>query len=915
VRSAWDEAVKKGATGRPKAALFMGFCRLELGQPQYPNYNLNKRHAGSSRAESFFNKSLAPLRSARKAEQMSTAIGPKASDQNATPMSHTSTRSQSQPLGLNARRVISKRYSLKDAQGQPIEEWGDIVRRVVGHVSVAETDPRQRDEFYSAMTQIMLDREFIPNTPCLVNAGKSTGQLAACFVLKVPDSIAGIMEHAKAAATIHQTGGGTGMTYEFLRPAGAMVSSTRGVASGPVSFMNIVNQVTDVVKQGGVRRGANMGMMRVTHPDVLRFIHAKNDQHSLTNFNISVNVTDKFLEAVDNNEWFQLEFDGRHWTDPVYDPVVDGNYSVYRRPDGSTVTFRDKASYGSADLSDCMKEEPPRSGMVYAPDIWNRIIASAHKYAEPGVAFIDEVNRHNHMMKSMGPIYSCNPCGEQFLHFSNSCNLGSIDLAKFYDPINRVDWDRLREVTHLSTRFLDNVIDTCTWPLPEIEETVKRTRPVGLGIMGFADLCLSLKITYGSPQSIDLMDEVMGFVRREAWVESLRLGAERGVFPELEPNREAYDDFIYNQIGISRDVPLTPRNYEVTTIAPTGTISLVAETSSGVEPNFSWAYVRQDTLGTRTYVNTLAAKALGIEVDQTDQESINAAANYVVEHEAELPSYFISAMAISAQQHVHVLAAAQRNVDNSVSKTCNGAVNDTVESVGELYRLARQLGCKAVSYYRDGSRENQVLTSMKLEEKSELACNPEAMAEVLDEPPASHADAAHVTAISNVKDVTAIRIERPRELSGATWQIPFDGQNLYVTVNHDGRMIQEVFATGPISGGVGLLASKMLRGGFDAVEVAHSLNKVTGTHSVWFNERLLTSPEQAVAECIMLTNRRIQGQPDSARAAGKAQGTVTLGATGTIMSNMIGTCPECHGQLEHASGCDSCRDCGYSKCK
>jgi ribonucleoside-diphosphate reductase alpha chain len=846
---------------------------------------------------------------------MSTAIDPKASDQNAAPMSPTSTDSQSQPLGLNARRVISKRYSLKDAQGQPIEEWDDIVRRVVGHVSVAETDSQQRDEFYSAMIQVMLDREFIPNTPCLVNAGKSTGQLAACFVLKVPDSISGIMEHAKAAATIHQTGGGTGMTYEFLRPAGAMVSSTRGVASGPVSFMNIVNQVTDVVKQGGVRRGANMGMMRVTHPDVLRFIHAKNDQHSLTNFNISVNVTDKFLEAVDNNEWFQLEFDGKPWTDQIYDPVVDGNYSVYRRPDGSTVTFRDKAAYASADLSDCMKEEPPRPGMIYAPDIWNRIIASAHKYAEPGVAFIDEVNRHNHMMKSMGPIYSCNPCGEQFLHFSNSCNLGSIDLAKFYDPVNRVDWDRLREVTHLSTRFLDNVIDTCTWPLPEIDDTVKRTRPLGLGIMGFADLCLSLKIIYGSPQSIDLMDEVMGFVRREAWVESLRLGAERGVFPELEPNREDYDDFIYNQIGISRDIPLTPRNYEVTTIAPTGTISLVAETSSGVEPNFSWAYVRQDTLGTRTYVHSLAARALGIEVDQTDQDSINAAAAHVVEHEHELPSYFISAMAISAQQHVHVLAAAQRNVDNSVSKTCNGAVNDTVESVGELYRLARQLGCKAVSYYRDGSRENQVLTSMKPEEKGELACNPEAMAEVLDEPPASHADAAHVTAIGNAKDATAARIERPRELRGATWQIPFDGQNLYVTVNHDGRMIQEVFATGPISGGVGLLASKMLRGGFDAVEVSHSLNKVTGTHSVWFNERLLTSPEQAVAECIMLTNRRIQGQPDSARAAGKAQGNIMLGVTGTAMSSMIGICPECHGQLEHASGCDSCRDCGYSKCK
>jgi len=860
---------------------------------------------------------------------MSAAIGKKGGNQVTTPA--TPTRQKLQQLGLNARKVVSKRYSLKDSKARAIEEWPDIVRRVVGHVSAAETGEK-RDKFFAAMSQVMLEREFIPNTPCLVNAGKANGQLAACFVLEVPDSLTGIMDHAKAAATIHQTGGGTGMTYEFLRPSGAMVSSATGVASGPVSFMNIVNQVTDVVKQGGVRRGANMGMMRVTHPDVLRFIHAKNDQHSLTNFNISVNVTDRFLKAVDDNEWFQLEFNGESWKDSIYDPVRDGDYVIYRRPDGSTVTFCDRQAFLSADLSETTIEEPPLPGMIFAPDIWNRIVASAHKYAEPGIAFIDEVNRHNHMMKSMGPIYSCNPCGEQFLHFSNSCNLGSIDLAKFYDPEKRIDWDRLREVTHLCTRFLDNVIDTCAWPLPEINDVVHRTRPVGLGIMGFADLCLNLSITYGSAESIDLMDEVMGFVRREAWIESNRLGAEKGPFPEFDANREAYTEFLTNQIGIPKDVPLTPRNYEVTTIAPTGTISLVAETSSGIEPNFSWAYVRKDTLGTRTYVHTLAARALGVDVDQSDQQSIDAAAAYVVEHESELPPHFISAMNISAEQHVHVLAAAQRNVDNSVSKTCNGAVNDTVESVDALYRLGRQLGCKAVSYYRDGSRENQVLTSMKAEEpKGEIACNPEAvvepMAEVVSHAEATAADdsAARQEAIARehaeviaAPTLTAIRIERPRELRGATWQIPFDGQNLYVTVNHDGQMIQEVFATGPISGGVGLLASKMLRGGFDAAEVAYSLNKVTGTHAVWFNERLLTSPEQAVAECIMITNRRLTGHPDSARALGKQQKEQGSGAapvTGAIMSNMIGICPECHGQLEHASGCDFCRDCGFSKCK
>jgi len=861
---------------------------------------------------------------------MKSASGAKMTkvSQNEIAESIVSFKRQPLPQGLNARKVVAKRYSLKDAKGNSLEEWSDIVARVVAHVSVAETDPAQRDIFYNAMSDIMTAREFVPNTPCLVNAGKPNGQLAACFVLDVPDSIAGIMKTATDAAIIHQTGGGTGFTFEKLRPSGSMVSSTHGVASGPVSFMNIFNTTTDTVKQGGVRRGANMGMMRVTHPDILRFIHAKNDQHSLTNFNISVNVTDKFLDAVDHNEWYQLDFKGELWNEPVFDPVTGRNYVVYRRPDGSTVTFRDKESFDIADLSDALIEEPPAPGMVYARDIWNRIISSAHKYAEPGIAFIDEVNRHNHMMNSMGPIMASNPCGEQFLHFANSCNLGSIDVNKFYDRENRLDWDRLAEVTHWTTRFLDNVIDTCAWPLQEINDVVKRTRPLGLGIMGFADLCLNLKISYGSASSIDLMDEVMGFIRREAWTESLRLGAERGVFPELEANRESYADFLYNEIGISREVPLTPRNYEVTTIAPTGTISLVAETSSGVEPNFSWAYVRKDTLGTRTYVHTLAAQALGLDVDQTDADSIDAAASYVVEHEHELPGYFISAMSISAEQHVHVLAAAQRNVDNSVSKTCNGAVNDSLESVDHLYRLARQLGCKAVSYYRDGSRENQVLTSMKQETKADTptVVTTTTIIEPLDEGAPIGTESENEAAARRLAEAEAaarkqgaIRLERPRELRGATWRIPFDGQNLYVTVNHDDEMIQEVFATGPISGGVGMLASKMLRGGFDAAEVSYSLNKVTGTHAVWFNERLLTSPEQAVAECLMITNRRLKGHPDSARALGKQ--TQTASTVGTqpvvsaIMSTMISTCPECHGQLEHASGCDFCRDCGYSKCR
>lgn len=889
---------------------------------------------------------------------MSTTIHPE------TSINPTDRKLASTPLGLNARTVARKRYAVKNSEGRPVEEWPDIVKRVVAHVAHAETDSDKRNEFINSMTEIMLRREFLPNTPCLVNAGRDNGQLAACFVLGIPDSISGIMDHAKITALIHQTGGGTGMTYESLRPTGATVSLRHGTASGPVSFMNIVNEVTDVVKQGGVRRGANMGMMRVTHPDILRFIHAKNDQHSLVNFNISVNVTDAFLAAVDNNEWFQLEFNGQPWTQPIFDPVADADYAIFVRREDYPIasdfkppiplTFCDRAAFLGADLSAYQKISPPNPGMIYAPDIWNRIIASAHKYAEPGIAFIDEVNRHNHMMATMGPIYSCNPCGEQFLHANNSCNLGSIDVSKFFNlrvdsadqpstshdfkpapfdctdnlcralvktkdshktcyeaensPIHQksaglqnINWNHLRHVVHFSTQFLDNVIDTCTWPLPEIEDTVKRTRPIGLGIMGFADLCLKLNITYGSPESCTLMDEVMGFVRREAWNRSLQLGAEKGCFPEFEGNRAAYQDFIYKTIQIPPLVPLTPRNYETTTCAPTGTISLVAETSSGVEPNFSWAYVRKDTIGTRTYVHPLAAAALGLTVDQTDQNSIERAAAYVVDHLSELPAHFISAMDISSEQHVRVLAATQRNVDNSVSKTCNGANHDTLESVSNLYMLARQLGCKAVSYYRDGSRDQQVLTSMKKEPTPEPADPTPSLDELLPD-------------TTPIADAAPDREDRPKELSGSTWQIAFDGQKLYVTVNHNGKQIQEIFVTGPISSSVGKLASKMLRGGFHVKEVAHMLDTTTGTHSVWFNERLLTSPEQAIAECLLIMQRRLVGQLDSARA-NKAPSPVTqLPAPGT-MSTLIGSCPECHGQLEHASGCDFCRDCGYSKCR
>ncbi len=802
-------------------------------------------------------------------------------------------------LGFNAQRVVAKRYSLKDLSGNPLERWDDIVKRVVTHVAKAETSLDRHEEFLTAMMDLMETRAFVPNTPCLVNAGKSKGQLAACFVLPVPDSLEGIMEHAKHCALIHQSGGGTGMTYELLRPAGTPVGEGRGVASGPVSFMQIVNTMTETVKQGGVRRGANMGILSVSHPDILRFIHAKNDQKSLTNFNISVTVTDSFLNAVENGEWFQTEFNGEPWTQPVFDPKVNGGEGGDYRYEG---------------------KEPARPGLVYAPEIWMRIIGSTHRWAEPGIIFIDNVNRYNPLRNSMGPKRASNPCAEQMLHDYNACNLGSIDVAKYYDEAtDDVDWDRFSNDIYWCVRFLDNVIDTCEWPLEQIKDTVERTRPVGLGIMGFADLLLQKRISYGTEESTTFADRLMDFFRKESWKASLSIGAEKGVMPEFEPNRSLYEALIYEEVGLDRSLPLTPRNYEVTTVAPTGTISLVAETSSGCEPNFSYAYVRRDTIGTRTYAHPIAARFLGIELDPTIPESIERAANYIVEHRDELPEYFVDAHTLTPDDHLRVLSAFQNHIDNSISKTVNAPSSYSLEDTDRVHRLAWKAGVKAVSYYRDGSRDDQVLTSMGSTTPAEPAkaeVKPEAsLSEVATETLGTFAPSMKPTKLDAYG-----KLERPRELVGATWQIPFDHQNLYVTVNHDTHRILEIFATGGgLSVSVGLLASKMLRGGFEPEELAASLNKVIGTHSVWFHERLCTSPEQAVAECIMVTKRRIMNLPDSARATAKmavsAGTTTSINLAPAAAKVQITVCPECSGnQVEFNGGCYTCRDCGFSKC-
>lgn len=767
-------------------------------------------------------------------------------------------------IGWNAQQVIKKRYAWQKIDGN-FETWEDIAYRLAKTVSSIENN---QAFWFKCFKQIIANRQFIPNTPCIVNAGKPDGQLSACFVLPVEDSINSIMEHAKYCAIIHKSGGGTGMSYEKLRPAGTEISSTRGTASGPVSFMQIVNTVTDVVKQGGVRRGANMGILSINHPDILRFIHAKNDQTSLTNFNISVTVTDDFMQAVEKGEWFQLKFNGKDWDKPIYDPVVDGEYRVFY--DGyKLIPFADRISYLNTDSSNLRVVTPPKPGMIYAPDIWNRIIASAHKYAEPGIIFIDEVNRKNLLLNSMGKIIACNPCGEQYLHSYNACNLGSIDVAKFYlDNGKRwpdcFDWENFRNVIKYSVRFLDNVVDINHFPIPQIAETVQKTRPIGLGVMGIADLFLHTKVAYGSDESLKILDSLLSFLRKEAWLASIEIASEKGPFSEFCNDTDNYSEF-FKEIGLNTNS--IPRNYQVTTIAPTGTISLIAETSSGIEPNFSWAYLRKDTLGERMYAHPIAAKALGIDLDPTDPDSLKQAAKYIQENEHKLPDYFVSAHQITPLEHVEILATAQKHIDNSISKTCNGPSNHTVDDVDKLYKLAKSKGCKCVSYYRDGSRDSQVLVKpQKTTEKIEIKSN------------------GHKTN----------GLSQNANLKYYQYTYKFKEKELKIKIATSNAKIVKLEIDGYSNKELSALLNNIISDESLIPTAINALAQINGNNFLIQDGNVITSPEKAIANALAKTIKELSPEKNI---------------------KIKNYCPECGGEMTKAEGCSICLSCSFSLCK
>ncbi|MGV8175024.1 MAG: adenosylcobalamin-dependent ribonucleoside-diphosphate reductase [Methanothrix sp.] len=553
-------------------------------------------------------------------------------------------------LSANALEVLCRRYLSRDSAGQIAETPERMLSRVAGHVALAEKRHGcDAEHFRRRFLEMMRGLLFLPNSPTLMNAGLPLGQLSACFVLSVEDSLPGIFDSLKSMALIHQSGGGTGFSFSRLRPRNDVVRATGGVASGPVSFMRIFDAATDVIKQGGRRRGANMAALRVDHPDILEFIHAKEQAGVLENFNISVAATDDFMKKARGG--------------------------------------------GEIDLIN------PRTGLavgrIEAKEIMGQIASSAWRGGDPGMIFIDRINAAHPLP---GTIESTNPCGEQPLLPYESCNLGSINLSRMVNE-GEVDWERLGEIVALAVRFLDDVIDVNHFPLPEIEQATLQSRKIGLGVMGFAEMLILLNISYRSPEAVRMAEEIMKFISGEARRASALLGEERGSFPLLEES--------------SLKGWAAMRNATLTTIAPTGTISIIAGTSSGIEPLFALAYVRNVLEGSRlTEVSPLfqaAAKARGIYSPELQAElAKSGTASGLAGVPEELKELFVTALEIPPEQHVRVQAAFQKYTDNAVSKTVNLAERATVEDVREVYHLAYDLGCKGVTVFRYGSR-SQVL--------------------------------------------------------------------------------------------------------------------------------------------------------------------------------------------------------------
>jgi ribonucleoside-diphosphate reductase alpha chain len=822
-------------------------------------------------------------------------------------------------LSPNAMTVLEKRYLLKDDAGHPVESPADLFWRVAR--TVAEPDRSYGasegavEALAEAFQDVMVCRLFMPNSPTLMNAGRPLGQLSACFVLPVDDTLSngrsGIYDTLRAMALVHQSGGGTGFAFSHLRPKNDIVRSTMGVASGPVSFMSLYDASTDVVKQGGTRRGANMGILRVDHPDILEFIGCKDDTTRITNFNISVAVTDAFMRAVE--------------ADAEYDLVHPATKAV--------------------------------TGRLRARDVWARIIHGAWRTGEPGVFFIDRANYYN-PVPHLGSYEATNPCGEQPLLPYDVCNLGSINLAEFVVD-GQIDWARLRRVVHLCTHFLENVIDANHYPLPEITNLAQRIRRIGLGVMGLADLFIRLGIPYDSEEAVELGRKLQKFVDDEAKNESERLAEIRGPFPEWERSIWGPDETCARGPGGERIRPMRRlRNCNVTTVAPTGTISIIAGCSSGIEPLFAVAFMRNQAGVLMPDVNedfVRLAREEGWYSEDLMRRIAEAGHSRFPEVPEKWQRVFVTANEIRPEWHVRMQAAFQEHNDSAISKTVNFANSATAEDVEVIYRLAYRLGCKGVTVYRDGSRQFQVLstgdTARQVQEEATRTGKAEAREDLVLVAPAARdlrADAAGELAELRAENERLRKLvhelesenlqrrqkrSRPELLRGSVRRVDTPLGTLYVTITEDDRgQPFEVFMSLGKAGGaimadveaMGRLISLGLRSGIPIKEIHRQLRGISSDRVLGLGPSKVMSVPDAVGIALerwMQEKQGVQQELIPGLAAGPAPEAVRVVtrsgeqlALGGAREFLAGACPDCGSQLEYAEGCAKCHVCGYSEC-
>jgi ribonucleoside-diphosphate reductase alpha chain len=733
-------------------------------------------------------------------------------------------------LSSNAMTVLERRYLQRDEQGRVIETSPELFRRVAEHVSQADTlyDPSAdvaatTEKFYRLMASL----EFLPNSPTLMNAGRSLGQLSACFVLPIDDSMESIFEAVKNTALIHQSGGGTGFSFSHLRPRGDIVKSTGGIASGPISFMEVFDAATETIKQGGTRRGANMAVLRVDHPNIMDFITAKADDLKLNNFNTSVGLTKEFMEALQRDSTYPLT--------------------------------------------------NPRSGEVVkrlrAQEVFRKIAERAWKNGDPGVIFLDKLNDSN-PTPLVGEIESTNPCGEQPLLPFESCNLGSVNLAKMVRG-GKIDYQHIGETVQSAVHFLDNVIDRNKYPLPQIEEMTLANRKIGLGVMGFADMLIRLGIPYDSEEAVKVAEELMSFIQEEARRASTILAEQRGVFPN-------YEGSIYDVPG-GRKI----RNATVTTIAPTGTISIIASTSSGIEPVFALVYRRHVLDDDKLLeINPLFEEVARSEGCYSQELMKEVAETGSVQGLNDVPPdiqrVFVTAHDISPEWHIRLQAAFQTYTDNAVSKTINFPHQATREHVEKAYLMAYRAGCKGLTIYRDGSRASQVLNKGLTERQS----------------------------------TSTVRRPRPRPMvtRGTTEKITVGcGQTIYITVNEDEGSLFEVFATMGKSGGcmashseaVGRLISLALRSGIETEAIIRQLQGIRCPAPAWQEGKIILSCADAIGKAMQryISNNDKVSFPES-----------TADMITKNLLDMCPECPDCGTMVEFVEGCLRCPSCGYSQC-